>query len=141
MKKNDLIILAILFCLSIAPSLAELSYEQFLKRFAERLPKPLEKGETIANWWPFKDGQEYSYRIADGRWDLNKKWVSTQFTTKFVQDPKDKAYFEFKIQGYDHFPFKGLQIDKNRVFLLDKSQVPKRIPLLVFIFVQRHPFC
>jgi hypothetical protein len=132
MKRNVLIISAILSCLSLALSPAELSYEQFLKRFVERLPKPLEKGETIADWWPFKDGEEYFYRISDARWDWNKKWVGTQFMIRFVQDPRNKAYFQFEIQGYDHFPFKGLQIDKNRIFLLDKNQVPNRIPLLVF---------
>ena len=131
-RKNVLIILAISFCFSLASSPAELSYEQFLKGFVERLPKPLEENETITGWWPIQDGKEYSYRISDARWDWDKKWIGTQFTVKLVQDRKDKASFQFKIQGYDHFPFSGLHVEKNRVFLLDKREEPRRIPFLAF---------
>ena len=127
-----LIISSMLLCLSLTSSSEQLNYEQFLKGFVERLPKPLGTSETIADWWPFKDGAEYSYRITDAQWDEDKKWVGTQFTIKFIQYPENKALFQFEVHGYDDFPFSGLQVDKNRVFLLDRNQAPNQIPFLVF---------
>jgi len=130
--KKVLIVSSILFFVGTTSSSAQGNYEQFLKNFVERLPRPLEETETITDWWPFKDGEEYSYRIADAQWDWDKKWIGTQFTIKFIQDSENKALFRFIIQGYDDFPFVALQVDKNRIFLLDANQTPNQIPFLAF---------
>ena len=127
-----MVIFSILFFVSSTLSFAQTNYEQFLKNFVERLPKPLEETETIADWWPFKDDEAYAYRIADAQGDGDKKWIGTQFTIKLIQDSENKALFQFEIQGYDDFPFTGLHVDKNRIFLLDTNQTPNRIPFLAF---------
>jgi len=135
MVKIKTIILMLLFVLSSHLSFAESKYENWIKDFTKRYPIPLGKNETVFDWWPLRNNLEYKYKIAYSKWDFGKKWVNKEFTLKLIQDKVNKNKFKFNITGFDEFPYKGLVIRENRIFIItgsDSTRNPSEAPFIIF---------
>jgi len=104
-------------------------YERWIKAFVERYPIPLDKNETVFDWWPLKGNLEYKYKITKSRWKFGEKWVDKQFTLRLIQDEQNENDFHFHIGGFDEFPYKGLLIRENRIFILSEHVEQ---PLIIF---------
>jgi hypothetical protein len=106
--------------------------QKWIDSLKERLPKPLSNGETVFDWWPLADNMVYTYKISYSLWEEGKKWVGTEFDLKILSDKENKNKFNFEVQGFEKFPYQGLVIESNRVFLLQDSKKEPKEPLLVF---------
>ena len=104
-------------------------YEHWIKTLVKRYPVSLGESETVFDWWPLRNNIEYKYKITRSRWDFGKKWVNKQFTLRFIQDEENKDEFHFHIEGFDEFPYKGLFIWENRIFILSEHAEQ---PLIIF---------
>jgi len=104
-------------------------YERWIKTLVERYPIPLDKNETVFDWWPLKGNLECKYKITNSRWKFGEKWVDKQFTLRLIQDEQNENEFHFHIEGFDEFPYKGLLIRENRIFILSEHAEQ---PLIIF---------
>lgn len=104
-------------------------YERWIKTFVERYPTPLDKNETVFDWWPLKGNLECKYKITNSRWKFGEKWVDKQFTLRLIQDEQNENEFHFHIEGFDEFPYKGLLIRENKIFILSEHAEQ---PLIIF---------
>ena len=109
--------LSVFLSLLVSPLSAAEGYEQRVKHIAKRLPQALKNSETVNDWWPLDKGIEYRYRVVGGRWPHNKKATGTVFTVQVSRD--DANLYRFKVDGFSEFPYRGLKVKKNRVFLLE----------------------
>lgn len=125
---SSIIVLALFSLGSHNPSVGG-RYEHWIKTLAQRYPIPLGKSETVFDWWSLKDNLEYKYKITSSRWKFGEKWVNKQFTLRLIQDEQDEKEFHFHIKGFDEFPYKGLFIWENRIFILSEHAEQ---PLIIF---------
>lgn len=95
-------------------------YEHWIKSLVKHYPVPLGKNETVFDWWPLSNNIEYKYRITHSRWDFGTKWVNKHFTLRLVQDQGCKNEYRFHVEGFDEFPYKGLVLRENRIFIVSK---------------------
>lgn len=99
-------------------------YERWVKSTVKNYPKPLEKGDSVFNWWPLTSNPTYKYRIVKSRWSFGDKWVGAEFSLKIKQDTNNKNNFLFDVQEFDEFPYKGLIIKDNRIFIVSNIEQP-----------------
>jgi len=111
-------------------------YEHWIKSLVKRYPIPLGKDETVFDWWPLRNNIEYKYKIAHSKWDFGKKWVNKQFTLRLIQDEEENE-FHFHIEGFHEFPYDGLFIWENRIFILSEHVEQ---PLIIFPLFKDMPF-
>lgn len=121
--KSTIASLSILLVLVASPLSAAGGYEQKVKEIAERLPRPLDKGETINDWWPLENGITYEYKVVGGSWEHNNKAIGTVFTIEISKDDANENLYRFKVDGFSEFPYSGLKVKGNRVFLLNVEEI------------------
>jgi hypothetical protein len=108
---------------------AEYKYIGWLKALVNRYPVPLSEDEGVLDWWPLRNDLKYRYKIANSRWHFGKKWINREFTLTLIQDKEDEKQFHLHVEGFDEFPYKGLVIRGQRVFVLSDYGEE---PLIVF---------
>ena len=120
--------LALLLSGAHTPSV-EGRYEHWIKTLVKRYPISLDKNQNVFDWWPLRNNTEYTYKITHSRWDFGDKWVDKKFTLRLIQDEQNENEFHFHIEGFDEFPYKGLLIRENRIFILSEHVEQ---PLIIF---------
>jgi hypothetical protein len=132
------VLLIYIFCLSTAYS-ADLSDKQLLewiRDWEEKMPKNLQKDDTIKNWWPLENEELWTYRVTDSRWENGKKYIGKKFSIKIVCGNKTDDRYSFDVKGFDEFPYSGLKVVDNRIVLILKEQPENYLPFLVFPLFQ-----
>lgn len=121
--KSSIASLSIFLVLLTSTVSAAGGYEQKVKEIAGRLPRPLDEGETINDWWPLENGVTYRYKVVGGRWEHNNEAIGTVFTIEISKDEAIENLYRFKVDGFSEFPYSGLKVKKNRVFLLSVVEI------------------
>jgi hypothetical protein len=127
-------LLIYMFCLSTAYS-ADLSDKQLLewiRGWVNKMPRPLQEEDAIKNWWPLENEDQWTYRVTDSRWEIGKKYIDKEFSIKIVRGNKTGDRYLFDVKGFDEFPYSGLKVVDNRIFLILKEQPENYLPFLVF---------
>jgi len=113
-------------------------YEDWVKGIVRSLPRPLPDGETVFDWWPLDSKAPLKYRIVHSRWDDKADQVGTEFSIEIVPASGTSDWFQFKVDGFEDFPYEGVAVDENRVNLVTRfngagvKSTTRETPLLAF---------
>lgn len=113
-----LLMISIVSCSEETPR--EYRYIDWLVELINRYPVPLSEGEGVLDWWPLRNDLKYRYKITNSRWYFGKKWINEEFTLTLIQDKEDEKKFHLHVEGFDEFPYKGLVVRGQRVFILSE---------------------
>lgn len=101
----------------------------WIKVWENRLPRPLEKSDSVYNWWPIENGQKCRYKVIESKW--NKSLEGKEFILSIQKDREDSSKYNFEVEDFNEFPYSGIKIIENRVFLISQN-TDRQIPFLVF---------
>jgi hypothetical protein len=105
------------------------NYERWMKSLVERYPVALGRDEKVFDWWPLENGLEYKCKITGSVSDSGQKWINKEFTMKLVKEKEHENSFHFEVEGFSEFPYEGLLVRANRVFVVKAGA---QSPLVVF---------
>ncbi len=95
--------------------------QRWIESLRQRMPNTFYDEKIINDWWPLDKYTKYTYKITGSTWEKGNKWIDKEFSLKIVPDQNDKNKFNFKVDGFDEFPYKGLVIENNRIFAINEN--------------------